>query len=473
MRYVIDDIFPFFPVVRRACETLSSREKIMARSLRRFLPILLVATLLAAGIQPGPTAAQDESIELRIWDQFTDEAGNAAAEAIYAAFMEQNPNVTIVREAIALDKMRQTANTALASGTGPDIIFYDAGPGYAGVLANAGLLLPLDTYAEQYGWNDRIATQSLEATSLDNQLYGLPLLVDLIGLYYNKTIFDQEGWAAPQTVEELKTVCQQANDAGYAPPFAFSNNPGWQAYHPFSMTTNAMIGPDAMRALLYDHQGSWNTPEIVTAIRTFFVDLKDAGCFTEDANAFTYDDGNSLFYSGQSVMHPTGSWLVNEIDPAMPEQEIAFIPFPQIDGAQGQYWVSGVGSAFYISAQSQHPDAAAQLLDFMFSPEMVTQWIEVGGFYVPVLVEDTASLDVSPLYRSVLDVIQSGIGANAQTQFGYNVDVLAPPEFNEILLNGLQALVSGDSSPEQLAADLQASWEASFPAGSAEATPGA
>ncbi len=445
----------------------------MARSLRRFVPVLLVTLLLAAGLAPGLSAAQDDNIELRIWDQFTDEAGNAAAEAIYAAFMEQNPNVTIVREAIALDQMRQTANTALASGTGPDIIFYDAGPGYAGVLANAGLLLPLDAFAEQYGWNDRIATQSLEATSLDNQLYGLPLLVDLIGLYYNKTVFDQEGWAAPQTVEELKTVCQAANDAGYSPPFAFSNNPGWQAYHPFSMTTNAMIGPDAMRALLYDHQGRWNTPEIVTAIRTFFVDLKDAGCFTEDANAFTYDDGNSLFYSGQSVMHPTGSWLVNEIDPAMPEQEIAFIPFPQIDGAQGQYWVSGVGSAFYISAQSQHPDVAAQLLDFMFSPEMVTQWIETGGFYVPVLVEDVASLDVSPLYRSVLEVIQSGIGDNATAQFGYNVDVLAPPDFNEILLNGLQALVAGDSSPEQLAADLQASWEASFPDASAESTPGA
>ena len=33
-------------------------------------------------------------------------------------------------------------NTAISSGTGPDIIFYDAGPGYAGVLADAGLLLP-------------------------------------------------------------------------------------------------------------------------------------------------------------------------------------------------------------------------------------------------------------------------------------------------------------------------------------------
>ena len=70
-------------------------------------------------------------------------------DAIYAAFTEQNPNITITREAISSDQMRDMVNTAIASGTGPDIIFYEAGPGYAGVLADAGLILPLDDYAAE------------------------------------------------------------------------------------------------------------------------------------------------------------------------------------------------------------------------------------------------------------------------------------------------------------------------------------
>ena len=44
-------------------------------------------------------------------------------------------------------------------------------------------------------------------------------------------------------------------------------------------------------------------------------------------------------------------------------------------------------------------------------------------------------------------------------QFGYNVDVLAPPEFNDMMLNGFQAILAGDKTPEQQAADLQAAWE--------------
>lgn len=434
----------------------------MARSNRRLASIVFVVMLIALGIAPSISHAQDDEIELRIWDQFTDPAQSDAADAIYKAYEEAHPNVKITREAVASDQMRQTVNTAIASGTGPDIIFYDAGPGYAGVLANAGLVTPLDDYAAQYGWVDKIAAQSLEATSLNGQLYGLPLQVDLIGMYYNKTLLDQEGWQVPTTVEELKTFCAAAKDKGYT-PIAFSDNPGWQAFHQFSMTANDMIGPDAMRALLTQNQGSWNTPEIVKAIQTYFVDLMDAGCYTSDVNALTYEDGSSLFYSGMSPLNTTGSWLISGIQQNMPDYEVGFAPFPSIDGAAGQYWISGVGSAYYISAQSEHQDEAAALLDYFFSPDVVKQWVEQAGFFVPVTI-DTASLNVSPLYRSILDVLQTGIGDNATAQFGYNVDVLAPPQFNEAMQNGFQAIIAGQKTPEQVAAELQAAWEEGQPA---------
>ena len=33
------------------------------------------------------------------------------------------------------------------------------------------------------------------------------------------------------------------------------------------------------------------------------------------------------------------------------------------------------------------------------------------------------------------------------SQFGYNVDVLAPPEFNDAMPNGFQAIIAGDKTP--------------------------
>jgi raffinose/stachyose/melibiose transport system substrate-binding protein len=406
------------------------------------------------------SAAQD-SIELTVWDQFTDPTESEAVDAIYAAFSEQNPNVTINREVYSTEQMRETVNTALASGTGPDIIFYDAGPGYAGVLAEAGLLQPLEDYSAQYGWADRIPEQSLEATTLGGQLYGLPLQVDLIGMYYNQTLMEQEGFTVPQSVDELITFCQDAREAGYDAPLAFANNPGWQGFHQFSMVVNNMLGPDAVDQLLRANEGSWDSPEVVDAMNTYFVEMRDAGCFSDDVNALTNDDANALFTSGQSLMYPSGSWWVQNITPeTMPDMEVQFVPFPALEGGEGSFWVSGVGSAYYISAASQNQDAAAEFLDYLFSPEAATQWVEDAQFFIPLSV-DTEGLKITPLQEQVLGVLEQA--SNDEVQLGYNIDVVAPQ-------NGIQSILAGDMTPEELAAAIQAAWDESW-VGTPEATP--
>src|SRR5215207_1114426 len=164
----------------------------------RLLPALLACLLVvaSAGIAVRGGAAQD-SVTLLVWDQFTGPE-TEIVDDIYAKFEEASGGtIEIERESYSTDQMRDTANTAMASGTGPDVIFYDSGPGYAGVLANAGLLRPLDDLAAQYGWTERIAPGSLEGASINGQLFGLPLQVDLVGMYYNQDLLTESGLTVP------------------------------------------------------------------------------------------------------------------------------------------------------------------------------------------------------------------------------------------------------------------------------------
>jgi raffinose/stachyose/melibiose transport system substrate-binding protein len=446
-----------------------SRTREEAEKMSRSRPWIVALSALAllfsvaAGPLLGDARAQDQ-VELRVWDQFTDPTESDNADAIYAAFTEQNPNVTITREVFSTEQMRDVVNTAISSGTGPDLIFYDSGPGYAGVLADAGLILPLDDYAAQYGWDERIAAPAVEATTIDGSFYGMPLQTDLIGMYYNKTLLDQEGLTVPETLDELVAFCGQAAEKGYI-PVNFADAEGWPAYHQFSMTANQMVGPDGIRALL-NNEGSWDTPEIVTAIEAFFVTLRDAGCFPEDPVAIAYDDGSPLFYSGEALLYPTGSWLIAEIEVQMPDYEIGFVPFPEIEGGQGRVWISGVGSAWYISSTTQHPDEAAAFIDYLFSQEAAEKWIGVSRYFVPVEV-DMANIELGPLNNLVIETLQTA--GDEGVQFGYNIDVLAPPEFIEVMLSGFQAILVGDKTPEQQATDLEAAWEEGM--GASEATP--
>jgi raffinose/stachyose/melibiose transport system substrate-binding protein len=417
-----------------------------------FSALLAVMLLVPAAI-PRWTAAQ-EPIEFRVWDQFIG-PDSAIVDQLYAMFMEKHPDVTIVREVFDFEPMQQVINTALASGSGPDVAYYGTGPAYSGVLADADLIVPLEDMAEQFGWYDRVAAAAMEQAEIDGELYALPLEIDLIGMYVNKTIMDENGWETPETVDELIAFCGAASEAGYL-PIAF-NNPGWQAFHQFTYTSNNMIGPDAMQALLFNNEGSWDTPEQVQAIKSFFVDMRDAGCFSEDVNALTYDDGNALFFTGEAVLHSTGSWLMPLIAEQMTDFEVEYVPFPALEGGQGRFWDTGLGSAWMVSSQSEHQDVAGEFLDFLVSPEAAKIWAEQANTPIPVQL-DVENLDVSPLLRSVLEVLDQA--ASGEIQLGYNIDVLAPAEFNDVMQSGFQSILAGDKTPEQQAADLQAAWEA-------------
>jgi len=418
--------------------------------------VILGATTSTGVMQRGSTASAASSapVTLRVWDQFSG-TQNKIVSSIYASFTALHPNIKIRREAINTTQMRQTVKTSLSSGTGPDIIYYDAGPGYAGVLAQAGLLHPLDAYAAQYGWTKRILPSALQGTKIRGQIYGLPLEVDLIGVYYNQTLLDKAGLAAPQTFDQLLSFCHQAKAKGYI-PLAFSDNPGWQAFHQFSMMVNNLAGPEAIRNLLYNNQGSWNTPEMVRAIKLYFVDMQKAGCFSRTVNALGYDDANSLFYKGKALLNPTGSWLVSDIDTHIGSRyTIKMMPFPAISGGKARAWVSGVGSAYFISAKSAHPQEAAMFLDYLFSAQATKRWAEEANLVLPVKV-DTRTVTGMPVYKFVLDVLQSGL--SGKTVFGYNIDVLAPAKFNTEMQNGFQAILAGQKDPTREASDLQAAW---------------
>ena len=142
------------------------------------------------------------------------------------------------------------------------------------------------------------------------------------------------------------------------------------------------------------------------------------------------------------------------------------MPFPLIKEGNKPTWISGVGSAFYINASTAHPDEAAAFVDFLFNQDSVEKWLGEAKYFVPVAF-DASAIDLDPVTAQIVTVLQEAGDSGAL--FGYNIDVMAPPAFNDMMQNGFQAVLAGDKTAEQQAADLQAAWEKGMPA--ADATP--
>ena len=422
----------------------------------------LVFVLLVAACTPVGTPSDEagapaagEKTTLLVWDQFTGPAGEAA-DQIYASYMEMHPEVEIKREVVAYGQIIQTAKTALASGTGPDLIYYDTGIGYAGVLTEADLLASLDDLVSDYGWDKRIFQWALDRSTFDGHLYGLGMEMEFIGMYYNKTLLDQEGMSVPETDQEMLAFCAEAQEKGYI-PIAFGDNPGWQSYHQFGMVANNMLGEAGITKLLIDGEGRWDSPELEQAVQFFFVEMNNAGCFVPDVNAVEYNDSNALFYTGQALLNLTGTWLIDGIDENAGDYEIRMAPFPALAGGD-RLLPAGLGSAWFISANSAHPEEAAQLLDYIFSDESVKLWVE-GARFVPPVVFDAADWNVSPLMKFAIDTMQAAGRGEPGAALGHYIDTNVPEGFNTMMQDGFQAVLAGIKTPAEQLADLQKAWE--------------
>ena len=75
----------------------------------------------------------------------------AVTEIQVNRFEEQHPQYILEREAIDPDEMSNVIQSRLRADP-PDVFTYDTGPGFGGVLAEAGLLLPLEDAYQQRGW---------------------------------------------------------------------------------------------------------------------------------------------------------------------------------------------------------------------------------------------------------------------------------------------------------------------------------
>ncbi|MBA2534751.1 MAG: extracellular solute-binding protein, partial [Rubrobacter sp.] len=225
--------------------------------------------------------------------------------------------------------------TRLQSDQPPDAFSYDTGPGFGGVLADAGLLLPLEDAYKKNGW--KTYDWAKQRATYNGTVYGVPDQVEEIIVYYNKNLIPEE----PKTVDELRQIADDLKEQGKT-PFAFGDQEQWPAGHIFSIGISNMLGREGLDNILYG-DGRWDVPEVEEAVNLLFRNFVDSGYYPDGVNALTYDDTNALFFAGDAGMLPTGTWLVSTIVESVRDFEVGFFPFPSIDGS-GIAPPAGVGT---------------------------------------------------------------------------------------------------------------------------------
>ncbi|HTJ56053.1 MAG TPA: extracellular solute-binding protein [Devosiaceae bacterium] len=325
---------------------------------------------------------------------------------------------------------------AMLSGSGPDVVF-TAGPSYVASMAQAGQLLPLDDYAQKFGWNDRLLPLFLELGKYNGKLYALAKTYETLGLFYNKTLFDKNGWKAPATLAEFEALAEEMKGKGLVPFGA--GNADWRPAneHYVSLALNSVAGPDNVYKAL---TGAipWTDDSIVASIDKLN-DWWQKGYFGPNYFSLTLEQAFAQVATGQAGMAPTGTWNFSNVPTYFPPNnaEAAFVGFPSASGAP--VYPLGIGSTFSVNAKSENPDGAAAVLDYIFTPQFYSAMNSVwqGEWNLPLkdLSGVKLSDNVQPLYTETMKSLSKAVGDG---QYGYTTWTFLPPATDTYLVSGLE-----------------------------------
>jgi raffinose/stachyose/melibiose transport system substrate-binding protein len=358
---------------------------------------------------------------------------------------EDQSGIKVTLDVVPGANIRTLLQAQLRSGNGPDVFAYGPGPGMAGALAKAGLLYDLSSAYAKYKWP--IYDWAKPGVTYNGKLYGLPDQIEEVGLFYNKDLFAKLKLPAPTDMASLKADAAKIKSAGVI-PFAAGDKEAWEGGHFLSMALANEVGPQADAALIAN-KSNWDSPGVRNAMSVWSQFAK-SGYLPPSPNAISYDNSNALFYSQKAAMDPTGSWLIGDFGAAKLKFDVGFVPFPA--QSSSGIFSTDVGGGNFVSATTKNPDAAVKFLDYLTSAGH-GKW-EVQQYTIPAFPLDASSVKVSPLFQQVIAGTSKYVKGSSDV--GYNIDVNETDVFNKRMYDGMQALLSTQSTPAQVAKQLQA-----------------
>jgi raffinose/stachyose/melibiose transport system substrate-binding protein len=417
-------------------------------------------TRAATGTPPGKVqtdASKLGKVTLTVWDQEVRGGQKTEIEALNKSFHEKYPNITIKRNSQSFDDLAKTLRLALSGPDAPDVVESNNSRSQMGAFVGAKQIVSLEPYAKVYGWRNRfpesvtkLSSYSADAKTFGSgDIYGLPQMGEIVGVYYNRKKLAALGLTVPKTWAEFNRQLATIK-AGGETPLTLGDLEKWPAIHIIGPIQGAHTPAKEVQALAMGNAGGDWTDATNTAAATELRDWVKAGYFNKDVNGSKYDDMVAKFGAGTGVYLIAGSWNTATLEPVM-AGNLGFFAPPPVTAGDAASTTGGTSLPFTITSASKHPDAAAAYVNFLTSDDAMKVIAKAGN--LPVL----HSAELAPASGGGKDVYAAYETVTGKGNLLPYLDY-ATPTFSDTLGAALQDLIAGKQTPEQFTKTLQADY---------------
>ena len=382
--------------------------------------VLIAVVLLSRGFGPVDGG---QPADLQFWGVFDD---SGVFRQSIDAFRLDHPEINVTYRQFTFEDYEKALINAFASGAGPDIYMIQNTwlPRYEDKILPLPQQIPgqdtaLFTLRE---FREQFVDVAEKDLVVGDEIYGLPLYIDTLALYYNKDIFNSLGISQPpQTWNDFNEYAESIT-------IADSRNNISRAGAAIGTARNINRSTDILSLLMLQSGVPMTDSDQVGAEFSNITDGKDLGevaleYYTDFANpakrVYTWNDGLhysiDAFQEGNVAMTFNYSHQIPLLRSKAPRLNFAVAPMPQLNFSQSlnyaNYWAPTV-SKFSKSGQQ-----AWEFLVFLSSNEGVVSYLNNTG-------RPTARRELIEQQKNDLDL---GVFANQALSAvsWYQVDALA------------------------------------------------
>lgn len=329
-------------------------------TIKKFLPIILGLILVVALVVLVikvilPRFQKAKEITLTYWGLW--EPDSVMRQAI-TDWNKEHPNVKVNYSMQSKEQYRERLQSALARGAGPDIFRFHItwGP----MLKKHLDPVPAEVMSSSQFDANFYPVAATHLRSGANYL-GIPLEVDTLALFYNKTIFQTAGKSPPTTWDELRRTAIELttyNESGRIQTAGAA----------LGTTSNVEHWSDILGLMMLQNEADLTNPtdDLAADALVFYTIFNK----TDRVWDSTLPGSMLAFANGKLAMYFGFSWDVFEIKNINPNLDFGIVQAPQLAGTNiswASFWAEG------ISNKSENKEAAWEFLEYLSSKETLTK----------------------------------------------------------------------------------------------------
>jgi raffinose/stachyose/melibiose transport system substrate-binding protein len=318
------------------------------------------------------------------------------------------PNITLEVTKLPDDQYYTSLKTKLASGECPDLILVQ--PKYAGAnsvigLAKAGYLEPLTGLKVM----DKIGAAGLESFKYNNEVYGIPGGVTMLGTYYNKDMFEANGLSVPTNWEEFLKACETLKNAGIQPIVMGDKDMYVMQFGLYQLAANKVYPnnpsyDDQLRTgeTKFTDKGIWDT------VLEMYKTLYDKGYIASNSLGLGAQQAIQKFVDGEAAMTFDGSFNATAIQAkGAVDFERGYFPLPGNAAGEKTYASMAMGAGPAVYSGSKYKEECKKILELWYDGEsdIYKAYADSGKVIVTY---GYGSDKVNPLFKNFLDLYNDG-----------------------------------------------------------------